>query len=245
MGRESQNNRRRRHCVLLGLLAVSTPTCGEGKETALRRLQAEVKGAGGAPSIIPFSQNQSFVGSDLQLVELEAKLFSNGQTTTRLAIVGAGGTGKSQLVLEVAHKTRKNNKHCSTFWMDASDIDSPYRSYASVAQKLSVPGCDDDQADIKQILKRCVAAISARQCLLIYDNVEGTALRPRGSSTTQAADLADFLPHSKLCSVIFTTIDGNIAEALAPQNVTALHGLTPGTALMMLQTAETWSTSIP
>jgi tetratricopeptide (TPR) repeat protein len=221
---------------LLGLLGVSMPTTyGEGTESALRRLQAEVEGASSAPSIIPFSRNQSFVGRELQLVELEAKLFSNEQTTTRLAIVGPGGTGKSQLALEVAYRTKQNSRSRSVFWMDASDIDSLYRSYASVAQKLSIPGCDDDQADIKQVAKRCVAAISARQCLLIYDNVEGTTLRPAGSSTTQAADLADFLPQSKLCSVIFTTTESNAAEALAPQDVTALHELTPDTALRMLQ----------
>jgi tetratricopeptide (TPR) repeat protein len=221
---------------LLGLLGVSMPTTyGEGKESALRRLQAEVEGAGSAPSIIPFSRNQSFVGRELQLVELEAKLFSNEQTTTRLAIVGPGGTGKSQLALEAAYRTKQNSRSCSVFWMDASDIDSLYRSYASVAQKLSIPGYDDDQPDIKQVAKRCVAAISARQCLLIYDNVEGTTLQPSGSSTTQAADLADFLPHSKLCSVIFTTTESNTAEVLAPQNVTVLHELTPDTALRMLQ----------
>jgi tetratricopeptide (TPR) repeat protein len=84
-----------------------------------------------------------------------------------------------------------------------------------------------------------MAAISARRCLLIYDNVEGTTLRPSASSKTQAADLADFLPHSKLCSVIFTTTESGIAQALAPRNVTALHTLTPDTALRMLQTRLT------
>ncbi|KAJ4346585.1 uncharacterized protein N0V89_010516 [Didymosphaeria variabile] len=225
---------------LLGLLGVSMPTTyGEGKESALRRLQAEVEGTARAPSIIPFSRNESFVGREVQLADLEAKLFSNDQTTTTLAIVGPGGTGKSQLALEVAHRTRLNNKNCSVFWMDASDMDSLYRSYASVAQKLSVPGCDDDQADMKQVVKRCVAAMSARQCLLIYDNVGATTLRPSGSFTTQAADLADFLPHSNLCSVIFTTTESNTAEALAPRNVTALHELTPDTALRMLQNCLT------
>jgi tetratricopeptide (TPR) repeat protein len=221
---------------LLGLLGVSMPaTYGEGTESALRRLQAEVEETGNAPSIIPFSRNQSFVGRELQLAELEAKLFSSEQTTTTLAIVGPGGTGKSQLALEAAYRTKQNNKSCSVFWMDASDTDSLYRSYASVAQKLNIPGCDDDQANIEQVAKRCVAAISARQCLLIYDNAESTTLRRSGSSTTQAAKLADFLPNSKLCSVIFTTTESVTTEALAPQNVIALHELTPATALRMLQ----------
>jgi hypothetical protein len=221
---------------LLGLLGVSMPTTyGEGKQSALRRLQAEVDGAGSAPFIIPFSRNKSFVGREAQLAKLEAKLFSNEQIATMLAILGLGGVGKSQLALEVAHRTRLNNKNCSVFWIDASDTDSLYRSYATVAQKLSVPEWNDDQADTRQLARRCVAAMSARHCLLIFDNVEGTTLRQSGSCTTRAADLAEFLPHSKLCSVIFTTTDSNTAEALAPQNVTTLHELTPDTAFRMLQ----------
>lgn len=126
---------------LLGVLDVSMPTMyGEAKESALKRLQAEAEGAGSAPSIIPFLRNQSFVGRELQLAELEAKLFSNTQTTTTLAIAGPGGTGKSQLALEVAHRTKQNSKNCSVFWMDASDRDSLYQSYAIVGQKLSIPG---------------------------------------------------------------------------------------------------------
>jgi tetratricopeptide (TPR) repeat protein len=224
---------------LFGLLGVSMPTTyGEGKQSALIRLQAEVEGASSVPSIIPFSRNESFVGREAQLAELEAKLFSNDQTTT-LAILGPGGTGKSQLALEVAHRTRLNNKNCSVFWIDASDIDSLYRSYASVAQKLSIHVCNDDQADTKQIVKRCVAAMSARQCLLIYDNVEGTTLQPSGLSVVRAVDLTDFLPHSKLCSVIFTTTESNTAKTLALQDVVVLRELTSDTALKMLESRLT------
>jgi tetratricopeptide (TPR) repeat protein len=222
---------------LLGVVGISMPiTYGEGQENARRRLQAEIEAAGSAPSIIPFSRNESFVGREPQLAEVEAKLFSNDQATTTLAIVGPGGTGKSQLALEVAHRTRLNNKSCSVFWMDASDRESLYRSYTSVAQKLRIPGYNDDQADMKQVVERCVAQLSTQQCLLIFDNVEGTPVRPSGSMlTSEAADLADFLPHSKLCSVIFTTTESDAAEALVPQNVIALRELTPATALRMLQ----------
>jgi Cdc6-like AAA superfamily ATPase len=96
-------------------------TYGEGEENAQRRLQAEIEATGSAPSIISFSQNKYFVGRESQLAELKAKLFSNDQTTTMLAIVGPGGTGKSQLALEVAHMTRLNNKDCSVSgWTQAT-----------------------------------------------------------------------------------------------------------------------------
>jgi hypothetical protein len=221
---------------LLGVLGISMPTAyGEGQESARRRLQIEIEAAGSAPSIIPFSRNHRFVGQESHLAKLEAKLFSNKQTTTALAIFGPGGTGKSQLALEVAHRTRQNYKHCSVFWINASDRDSLYQSYASVAQKLSVSGWDNDQADTKQLARRCVVEIGARQCLLIFDNAEDTTLHASGSSTAEAANLTDYLPRSHLCSVIFTTTSSNIARTLAPQCVVALQELTPDTAHRMLQ----------
>ncbi|OAG00166.1 uncharacterized protein CC84DRAFT_1199692 [Paraphaeosphaeria sporulosa] len=197
---------------------------------------AEVDVAANVLSIIPFSQNPRFVGRESQLAELEAKLFSNEQTTTTLAIVGPGGTGKSQLALEVAHRIRQNMKNCSVFWMDVSDKDSLYQSYASVAQKLGIPGWDDDKADMKQLVERCVVEISARQCLLIFDNVEDTILQSGGMSTTEAVELVNYLPQSNLCSTIFTTTSYGIAKALTLQSIIALQELTPDMALKMLQT---------
>ena len=96
---------------------------------------------------------------------------------------------------------------------------------------------------MKQVVKLCVAEVSTRQCLLIFDNADGTTVQPSSSSTGESADLTDFLPHSKLRSVIFTTTNSDTAEALAPRNVTALHELTPDTALRMLQNRLTTSLS--
>jgi tetratricopeptide (TPR) repeat protein len=221
---------------LLGVLGISMPTAyGEGEESARRRLQLEVEAAGNAPSIVPFSRNHRFVGQESHLAELEATLFSNQQTTTAVAILGPGGTGKSQLALEVVYRTRQNNKNCSIFWIDSSDKDSLYQSYASVAQKLGVSGWDDDQADMKQLARRCVVELGARQSLLIFDNAEDTILLPSGSSTTEAVNLTDYLPRSHLCSIIFTTTSGNTARTLASQCVIALQELTPDTAQRMLQ----------
>ncbi|OAF99941.1 HET-domain-containing protein [Paraphaeosphaeria sporulosa] len=221
---------------LLGILGISMPTAyGEGKESARSRLQAEVEAADNVPSIIPFSRNPGLVGREAQLAKLEAELFSNEHTTTTLAIVGPGGTGKSQLALEVAHRIRQNSKHCSVFWIDASDKDGLYQSYASVAQKLSIADWDDDQPDIKRMMQQCVAELSARQCLLIFDNAEDTVLRSSSSSTAKAGDLADYLPQSTLCSIVFTTTNSDTAKTLASNNIIALRELTPNTALMVLQ----------
>jgi hypothetical protein len=125
-------------------------------------------------------------------------------------------------------------KNCSVFWVDASDKDSLYQSYASIAQKLSVLGWDDEKADVKLLVKRCLANNSARQCLLIFDNAEDILLGSSGSSTAGVADLLDYLPQSKLCSIIFTTTSSNTARILALQNVIELSDLAPDLALRML-----------
>ncbi|OCK73957.1 kinesin light chain 3 [Lepidopterella palustris CBS 459.81] len=232
--RETTEEEDKVYC-LLGILDILMPTSyGEGKEKAWRRLQIEVEAASSAPSIIPFSQNNRFVGREPQLAELEARLFGGNQTTM-MAITGPAGTGKSQLALELAYKTRQKNKRCSVFWIDASDMDSLYRSYASIAQKLDVCGWDDEKADIKQLVKLHLSRESARQWLLIFDSTNDINLGSSGVSTAQAANLINYLPQSELCSIIFTTTNSDIAKRLASENIVELGEMAPDTAQRMLE----------
>jgi tetratricopeptide (TPR) repeat protein len=220
---------------LLGILNISIPVSyGEGKEKALGSLRAEIDVANSAPSIIPFSQNDHFVGRESQLAKLEAKLFSDKQTTT-FAIVGPGGTGKSQLALQLAYRTRQNNQNCSVFWIDASNLDSLDQSYAGIAQKLNIPSWDDERANPKQLVKLYLEGRGARQSLLIFDNTEEISLGSPGLSGPQAADLISYLPQSELCSIVFTTTNSNIAKRLASPNLVELQHLTPSTAQKMFE----------
>jgi tetratricopeptide (TPR) repeat protein len=220
---------------LLGMLDIFMPTSyGEGEEMARERLQREVEAANEAPSLIPFSRNYHFVGRESQLAELEAKLFG-GKQTTMIAIVGPGGTGKSQLALELAHRTRQKNKNCFVFWIDASDIDSLHQSYASIGQKLDVPGWDDEKTDIKQLVKLHLSRKGARQSLLIFDNTNSINLGSSGLFAARAANLLDYLPQSELCSIIFTTTNTDTAKRLASQDIVELGELTLDTAERMLE----------
>lgn len=220
---------------LLGILNVSMPVSyGEGKEKALGRLLAEVGVANSAPFIVPFSRNDRFVGRESQLAELETKL-SGDKQTTRFAIVGPGGTGKSQLALELAYRTRQNNQNCSVFWIDASNLDRLNQSYAWIAQKLNIPSWDDEKTDTKQLVKLHLEGRGARQCLLIFDNTEETNLGSLGFFGPEATDLIGYLPQSELCSIVFTTTDSNIAKRLASQNIVELQHLTPITAQRMFE----------
>lgn len=222
------------YCVL-GILDVSMPTSyGEGKKRASKRLQIELDATGGAPFVIPLSQNDLFVGRESQFVELEAKLFGNKQIST-LAIRAPSRTGKSQLALELAYRTRQKDKGCSVFWVDASNIDSLNQSYASIARKLHLPGWDDEIVDIKQLVKLHLSKKDAGKWLVIFDNTEDITLGFAASSATDAGRLTDYLPFSDLGSVLFTTTSSDIVERLASQDIMELGEMTPDASQQMLE----------
>jgi len=140
---------------LLGILDISMPASyGEGCEKARIRLEAELNSS--APFLVPFSRNDNFVGRESQLARLEARFFESKQAAV-VAITGSGGTGKSQLALELAYRARQQNESCSIFWIDASSVDEVYQSYANIARKLKIPGWDDEKTNVKQTADRMMA----------------------------------------------------------------------------------------
>ncbi|KAH7119535.1 kinesin light chain 3 [Dendryphion nanum] len=218
---------------LLGILSISMPTSyGEGREKARIRLTAEINNS--APFIVPFSQNDNFVGQKLQLAELETKFLESNQAAT-VAIAGPRGIGKSQLALELAYRVRQQNKSCSVFWIDASSLDGVDQSYANVARKLKIPGWNDEKTDVKQIVKLHLSRKEAGQTFLIFDNADTVNLSSNGISVGQYGSLADYLPQSELCSILFTTTNYDVARTLASQNIIELQGMEQDTARQMLE----------
>ena len=90
---------------------------GEGQQNAFRRLHEEIDKSSRnyqhaeppkthPPAwIVPFERNARFTGRESQLAQLEAKLFTK-DSTTKIAVTGLGGVGKTQLVLELLYRIR-------------------------------------------------------------------------------------------------------------------------------------------
>ena len=51
--------------------------------------------------------------------------------------------GKTQLVLELAHRIKDAHKHCSLIWIPAIEEESLHQAYRDVAQQLGIPGCGE------------------------------------------------------------------------------------------------------
>jgi tetratricopeptide (TPR) repeat protein len=219
---------------LLGILGISMHTSyGEGKDKAMARLHFEVQANNRSPFVVPFSRNDRFVGRESQLAELEQRLFGDIQTK-RLGVLGPPGAGKTQLVLELAHRTIQKHPDCSVFWIDADDMDSCQRSYTRIAQKLDIPGWGSEGSDAMRLVKHHLDKESTGQWIIIYDSTGDLFLDSTEPSSQQKIHLVDELPQSKVGSVVFTITDSYAAEVLALHTTIELKEMTPAEAKTLL-----------
>jgi GTPase SAR1 family protein len=230
---------------LLGIFDIHMPLIyGEGRKKALVRLQKEFQESLKPPSLIlkddalwiaPFGRNPRFTGREDQLAQLAGKLFAGGQTT-KIAITGLGGVGKTQLVLELAYRTREKYKNCSVIWIPATNIESLHQAYVDVVRQLSIPGWEEDKADVKRLVQDYLSKESAGQWLLVFDNADDINMWiAKPESEPGSSRLIEYLPRSNQGCIVFTTRDRKTAVKLAHQNVVEVPQMNEEVAKQLLQ----------
>ncbi|KAG4431135.1 hypothetical protein IFR05_013384 [Cadophora sp. M221] len=184
--------------------------------------------------IVPFERNSRFTGRQVQLTEVEEKLFSGG--STRTAIVGLGGVGKTQLALELAYQVRDKYRNCAVIWIPATNTESLHQAYLDVARQLGIAGCEDIQADVKRLVKDHLSKESAGQWLLVFDNADDINMWTGQVGSKLGSDrLINYLPSSKHGCILFTSRDRKTAVKLAQQNIIQLTEMGEDVALQLLQ----------
>ena len=164
---------------------------------------------------VPLTRNQRFVGRDLQLSELEAKLFCEGYCP-RVAITGLGGVGKTQIVLELAYRTRDSHPNCSVFWVPATSLENIQQAYLEMARQLQIQVVEKKQ-DVIKLVQDALSQESAGQWLLILDSADDIDLWLNDMDMgTRSTRLIDCLPKSNNGSIVFTTRTRKAAVKFAP-----------------------------
>ena len=106
----------------------------------------------------------------------------------------------------------EKDNSCAVFWIDASDVGSLHQAYIRIAQKLSISGWDNEDADIKMLVRLHLSRALGKKWMLVFDNADNSNLGQASLSSTPFPNLTDYLPQSELGSIILTKTDSDTAK---------------------------------
>ncbi|KAI0466857.1 hypothetical protein F4859DRAFT_518693 [Xylaria cf. heliscus] len=174
---------------------------------------------------IPLSRNRRFTGRDAILDKLKEKLFVRKEWQ-KLAVVGLGGVGKTQLVLQLAYWVKENQPGYSVFWVPAQSEESFEKAYKEIAKRLNIQ--TKGKEDLRESVRQYFESEKAQKWLLIVDNADDMEILFRSSD--KPGRIGTYLPESDNGLTLFTTRSREVAVALAVNNVLDLHEMSPGEA---------------
>ena len=150
--------------------------------------------------------------------------------------MGLGGVGKTQLVLELIYRIREKHKNCLVIWIPATNIESLHQAYVDVVRQLSIPGWEEDKADVKRLVQGYLSKESAGRWLLVFDNADDINMwMAKPESVLGSGRLIEYLPTSNQGCIVFTTRDRKTAVKLAHQNVVEVPKMNEEVAKQLLQ----------
>ena len=170
---------------------------------------------------LPFPRNRRFVGRGAELEALTQKLFV-AKDCEKLALVGLGGIGKTQVALEFAYTVKETRPEFSIFWVPALSVESFEQACADIARKLNIDQASDDKEDVKELVRKFLSAETAGRWLLIVDNADDKDVL-YGSCAGGSNGIVKYLPESEDGLIVFTTRYQEAAVELAGGDVIELE----------------------
>ncbi|KAK8928035.1 hypothetical protein VCV18_004523 [Metarhizium anisopliae] len=198
------------------------PAARVGKSKAAKaRCDTAKEAADTQCSTVPFPEDPEFVGREDILKTLASKLMRRAKHS-RLALVGRSGVGKTQIAVEFANRVKKHDPKTRIFWVIASSVTTFIQSYRDIAENLKILTKRDSQAD--EILHLVYTELDKGKnvpWLLIIDSIDDAKLllEPQEVvASEQSSRNAQYIPHTKHCSVLVTTQDWRAGWRLCNRN---------------------------
>lgn len=151
-------------------------------------------------------------------------MLSSETRCERVAIIGLGGVGKTQIALEFAYRWREKHTDCAVFWIPVTNMDSMLEAYLEIGQQLQIPNVEEDEADVQKLVQRKLSQESAGEWLIIFDNADEIEMWAEKVNMSASPDRwIDCLPQSKHGSIVFTTRSRKAATKLAGKNMVTVR----------------------
>ncbi|KAH6991973.1 hypothetical protein EDB82DRAFT_459264 [Fusarium venenatum] len=183
---------------------------------------------------IPFTRNTRFTGRATILNELEDRFFGQDQCQ-RVALVGLGGIGKTQIALGFVYQTKERRPDYSIFWVPVLSDETAERAYADIAKKLRLQKTSEDE-DVKDLVCQYLSTDEAGKWLLIVDNADDQELI---AGSDEKSGLEDYLPQSENGIILLTTRSGHVADDFAQSDVIYIEQMDEEEATVLLEKSLT------
>ncbi|KAL6406226.1 Kinesin light chain [Ilyonectria robusta] len=158
-------------------------------------------------STVPFPPDPDFVDRPDILKWMHEKC---ARPAARIALVGLGGIGKSQLAIQYAHQVRQRAPNTWVFWVHASTRGRFEEAYQSIADRLELPRRNDPDVNICRLVSEWLRVEENGPWKMILDNADDV-----GVFFSNAQErLASFLPQSCNGSIVVTSRSMDVAERL-------------------------------
>ena len=179
---------------------------------------------------MPFAENDDFVGRRDAIKSLTRLL--PAKKSGRVALVGIGGVGKTQVALKISYWMKQNRLETSVFWMPAFSMASYEQTCTNLAKKLNLSCGQDD--DVKELIQRHLSSETAGHWLLILDNADSEDVLYDGENSR---GIAGYLPRNKYGQMLVTTRSRKVAVDTAKKNVILLKEMEPNEAKDLFQSS--------
>ncbi|KAF4457789.1 kinesin light chain [Fusarium austroafricanum] len=163
---------------------------------------------------IPFTRNPRFTGRAAILNALDDKFFGPDQSQ-KVALVGLGGVGKTQIALHFAYQIKEKRPDYSIFWVPILSDETAERAYVDIAKKLRLQKNSEDD-DVKDLVCQHLCSNKAGKWLFIVDNADDQELL---LGSAEKSGLEEYLPHSEDGIVLLTTRSRHVAVEFAQSDV--------------------------
>ncbi|KAM0239514.1 hypothetical protein ACHAP5_008305 [Fusarium lateritium] len=181
--------------------------------------------------LVPFSKNDLFVGREDVFTRLRSLLFEQGQQ--KVALVGLGGIGKTQIALQLAFWVKEKKEDYSVFWTPALSRASFEQACVQIINDLDIPTSDNDSAI--ETVRQYLSSKRSGKWLLVVDNADDT--QTVMGSAGKESGIYKSLPQSGEGRILFTTRYRKVAVSVAGRNILEIPAMSPDEAASYLEEA--------
>ncbi|KAJ5353718.1 hypothetical protein N7541_006282 [Penicillium brevicompactum] len=171
-------------------------------------------------STCPFRRDTDFVDRGALLEEI----YQKGCTpAARIALVGLGGVGKSQLAIECCYKIEERSPQTWVFWIHAANAERFEKSCWDIANRVKIPGRNEPKAKAFQLVHNWLSNKRNGKWVVVLDNVDDSRFlheipaephTQEGRGASKGCSLLEYLPVTSSGSIIITSRSRNAIDSI-------------------------------